>query len=501
VARREERPIDRTTAEDLLQLAYNCGPVPAQVGAVLTFGDSVPFDLAKVREVVAARIASIPRLRRRLHRLPIGCGRPIWVDDPAFDIDQHVTSIACPSPGDQQTLLDMAARLITTPLPANRPLWSATLVTGLAQRQSALILVFHHVLADGIGGLAVLGRLMDGETPRPSGPFPMSAPSRRELFTASLTSRARALTNARTALRRLVAGAVELRLLHARRAVRCSLNRPTGRDRRLMIVRADLAAVSDLAHAHGGTVNDVALTAITGALRALLLSRDEKVDTLTVSVLVSARTSPSDQQLGNRVGVIPVTLPTTGAPVARLEATARVMRSRKAAVRGASAALLGPAFRALAALHLVGWFVNRQRTVNTFVTNLRGPTDEMSFLGRPIVDIAAVSETMGNVSVGFALLSYAGTLSVTVVADPDVCPDMPLLATALQHQFDVMTGVAHAHRYPESGGHSNGRTPTDCEGLQSCQANTTCWSGSTAPWRRRTPWPGQLPRLGAERPD
>jgi diacylglycerol O-acyltransferase len=214
-----------------------------------------------------------------------------------------------------------------------------------------------------------------------------------------------------------------------------------------MVVRADLAAVSDLAHAHGGTVNDVVLTAITAALRALLLSRDENAETLTVSVPVSARASADRQQLGNRVGVIPVALPTTGVPVARLEATARIMRSRKTATRGASAALLGPAFRALATLHLVRWFINRQRNVNTFVTNLRGPTDQMSFLGKPIVDIVAVSETLGNVSVAFAVLSYAGALSVTVVADPDVCPDMTLLATELQHELDVMTGVEDTRRY------------------------------------------------------
>jgi diacylglycerol O-acyltransferase len=221
-----ESPIDRTTSEDLLQLAYGGGPLPAQVGAVLTFGDAVPLDLAEVRAVIATRITSVPRLRRRLHRVPIGCGRPIWVDDPGFDIRQHVTSVLCPSPGDQQALLEVAAGLVTTPLPDNRPLWSATLVAGLAEGRSALILVFHHVLADGIGGLAVLERLVDGVPIRPPGPFPRVAPSRRDLFTGSLAGRARAVTSWRTALRRVAAGAKELHLFRARRAVRCSLNRP-----------------------------------------------------------------------------------------------------------------------------------------------------------------------------------------------------------------------------------------------------------------------------------
>jgi diacylglycerol O-acyltransferase len=452
VTRHEDRAIDRTTAEDLLQLAYDCGPVPAQAGAVLTLGDAMPLDLAEVREVIATRITLVPRLRRRLHRVPIGCGRPIWVDDPGFDIGHHVKSVRCPSPGDQQALLDIAARLVTTPLPHNRPLWSATVVTGLTERRSALILVSHHVLADGIGGLAVLERLVDGVPLQPSSPFPRAARPRRDLFTDSLAGRARAVTNSRTALRRMVLGAKELRLIRARRAVRCSLNRPTGSSRRLIVARADLAAVNDLAHTHGGTVNDVALTAITAALRALLLSRNENVDTLTVSVPVSARTStsgqqnerPTTRQPGRRHSCHATDDRRAGRPIA---AIARIMRSRKAVARGGSAALLGPAFRALAALHLVHWFINCQRNVNTFVTNLRGPTDQMSFLGRPIIDIVAVSETLGNVSVAFALLSYAGKLSVTVVADPDLCPDMTLLATELQRELDVMTGVEGARRY------------------------------------------------------
>jgi hypothetical protein len=85
--------------------------------------------------------------------------------------------------------------------------------------------------------------------------------------------------------------------------------------------------------------------------------------------------------------------------------------------------------------------------VTAFVTNLRGPADQMSFLGKPIVDIVAVSETLGNVSIAFAVLSYAGALSVVVVADPDVCPDMTLVATELQRELDVMTGVEDTRWY------------------------------------------------------
>lgn len=122
----------------------------------------------------------------------------------------------------------------------------------------------------------------------------------------------------------------------------------------------------------------------------------------------------------------------------RLAAIARITRDHRTAAPGASAAVLGPAFRILARLGALRWFVNRQRLVSTFVTNLRGPTARLSLLGAPISGVIPVSPITGNITVAFAALSYAGTLVDTVVADPERCPDLPVLVANLQCELDTM---------------------------------------------------------------
>ncbi len=221
-------------------------------------------------------------------------------------------------------------------------------------------------------------------------------------------------------------------------APRTSLNRRTGPRRRLATVRTDLARVHDLAHAQGVTVNDVVLTAVTGALRRFLLCRGERLDEVVVSVLVAASTVGGVGP-GNRAGVMPLRLPTGGQPQERLREVAAVTRARKQGTRGASAVLLAPLFRLLAALGLLRWFIDHQRMVTTFVTNLAGPSDPVTLAGHPVIDMQAVSLTTGNVTVAFAVLSYAGTLTMTVAADPDQVGDLDVLVAALHDEFLHLT--------------------------------------------------------------
>lgn len=164
--------VDRVGPDDLMQRALDVGPLPMHVGAVLVLG--APVDLGMVRRVLGERIGAVPRMRQRLFRTPLGCGGPIWVDDVAFDIGRHVTAVECPPPGDEAALLDTAVQWYTRDLPADRPLWSATLVTGLA----------------------------DG-TPTATGAFPRPRPSRRALAADAWRSRVSALTRTLTALRTL----------------------------------------------------------------------------------------------------------------------------------------------------------------------------------------------------------------------------------------------------------------------------------------------------------
>ncbi|MBC7442855.1 MAG: DUF1298 domain-containing protein [Ramlibacter sp.] len=437
----EPNPIDRVSTDDLMSLATEHGSTPMQVGAVLMLDARHGFDPEQAARLLTRRIQNVPRLRQRLVTVPFGCGRPVWVHDPAFDLAHHLSSVPCPAPGGEQAVLDLAATLIATPLPRNRPLWSAILVTGTAgpeaagpdtpdtsdtsdtsdtpEHQAALIIVFHHVLADGIGGLAVLASLVDGAPGEPA-PAPEYAPN--EDFPRPMPS-----------ARRLVTDAARHRLQPT------SLNRPTGARRRFLSIRLELGRVHRAARAHGATVNDVVLTAIGGALHRLLGQRGERVDRFVLSVPFSERRQTNAGELGNRSGVIPIDVPGIGDPAARLETVARTTRAAKQAPPGASTALLGPMFRLLARLGLFQRFVDRQRLIHTFVTNLRGPPGPLAIFGCPITALVPLSVATGNVTVSFSVLSYAGTLTITLNADPDACPDLPALGRLLAEQIDLLT--------------------------------------------------------------
>jgi WS/DGAT/MGAT family acyltransferase len=432
--------IDRASPEDLVSLATDVGSAPMQVGAVLVLGGGTELDADLLRAAVAERVRSVPRLRQRLVPTPPGCGRPIWVDAAGFDVGDHVSSVECAAPGDEDSLLKIAAEVVGTRLPADRPLWRMTAVRGLDGDRTALIVAFHHVLADGIGGLAVLANLVDG-SPVPTGvPFPQAAPPSRVLAREALHARLAAIPRLPASLRRVRDAVVQLRPTATTHAVACSLNRPTGSRRRFLVVRARLDDVRRVAHAHGATVNDVVLAAAAAALRALLSTRGEDVDRFVMSVPVSARLHATATDLGNQVGVIPIEVPATGDATARLAAIAERTRAAKQSSRAASTALLGPVFRLLARLGIFQWFIDRQRLVHTFVTNLRGPDVRLSFLDRPIVDVIPVAVVTGNVTVSLAVLSYAGGLDITLIADPDACPDLDVLRDALQGELDGLLG-------------------------------------------------------------
>jgi WS/DGAT/MGAT family acyltransferase len=437
--------VDRASAADLMELATDIGPVPMHVGAVVVLGTGPGFSVPEAQRLLARRIRAVPRLRQRLRRAPPACGRPFWADDPAFDLRHHVRQRPCPPPADQRALLEVAAAVASERLPRSRPLWSATFVTGLAGGGTGLIIVMNHVLADGIGGLAILAQLVDqGPRPPPATPeaerFPVPAPPARALAADAWAGRARRLTDLAGGLRTIRQGLAELGGARPPRTLaRTSLNQPTGPRRRLDVIVADLTAIRELGHAHSGTVNDVILAAITGALKALLASRHEQLDLVTISVPVSARQQATGGQLGNQVGAMPVSLPAGGSLAARITQIAAITAQRKTTAHGTSAALLGPPLRLLAATRLLRRFINHQRLVHTFATNLRGPGQPLTFAGAPVQAIIPIPSTTGNVTVTFAALSYAGALLITVLSDPSRIPDVAALTAALRHELGNAT--------------------------------------------------------------
>jgi WS/DGAT/MGAT family acyltransferase len=438
--------VDRVSTDDLMSLAAERGATPMQVGAVLLLdGDGHP-DPDLVLRALARRVTAVPRLRQRLVPVPWGCGRPVWVDDPGFAVGDHLSVVPCPSPGGRNAVLGVAADLLTTRLPRDRPLWAARLVTGTGG--SALVVVLHHVLADGIGGLAVLAGLVDGAPHVPDPAFPRPVPARRRLAVDAARGRLRSAVALPAALRRLGNGAAQLGAVSGGRLARTSLDRPTGPRRRFTDVEVDLDEVRRAAHRHGATVNDVVLSAVAAALHRLLASRGELVDEFVISVPFSARRRTTADDLGNRSGVVLLRVAGTGGPAERLTALAATTRAAKRAPPGASTALLGPLFRLLAAFGLHRWFVDHQRRVHTFVSDLRGPEARLSFLGRPVTAVIPLSAPTGNVTVSFAALSYAGRLRITLAADPETCPDLSALRRILDEEVRVLTATDRCWRTP-----------------------------------------------------
>jgi len=436
--------VEPITAADLVQLATDVGPVSMNVAVVLDLAP-VPGGAELVAAEVARRLAGVPRLRQRLVTRRWG-RRPCWVHDGEFDVARHV-SITAGEPAALDPVLAAAADVVTTPLPRDRPLWRAVVVTGAPDDGVGVVVVMHHVVADGIGGLALLAEIVD-RTAEPAPPATGEALAQAERPAAPTPQRPGDPGSGQGTTRRAPAAAfaamrhARVELGGGRLAPRCSLNAPTGPGRTFARVEVDLDPIRRAARRHAATVNDALLVAVTGAMARLLTHRGQVPPAeLVVSVPISARLATTSTDLGNRVGVMPVRVPLDGPPASRLAQVARQTRTRKAGTRGASAALIGPLFRALAAIGVFRWFVDRQRLVNSFLTNLRGPAETLNLAGAPIRRIVPLTITAGNVGVAFAAFSYDGTLGVTLIADPDVVPDTQTLASALEAELhDLASG-------------------------------------------------------------
>ena len=424
-------PIERASATDRAFLAMDNGDVPEQFGVVLELDGRL--SLPRVRDLVGDRIRTVPRLRQRLVSVPFGCGGPVWVDDAGFDVGHHVREVVCRAPGDEQALVDTALEVVMSPLRRDEPLWSVVLVTALQGDRSALVVVLHHVLADGIGGLTVLAALVD---PGPEGPAvwtPRPRPAVADLLRDAVLSKAKAVTGVAGSWRLLRASMRAGGGLRPPRIAECSLMRPTGARRRVTVVRAPYDAVRAAAHRHGATTNDAVLVAVASALQQVLERRGESVDTLVVAVPVSGRRTEQPAGLGNLVSPLLVAVPTRGATAQRLATVAATVRAGKAGASGPPpVAVLGWLFRPLAAVGGYRWYINHQHRLHTLVSHVRGPVEPVSFDGRRVVSaVPLVVAESGNATVTFEVLSYAGTLTVAAVVDPDHFPDQDVLRACL----------------------------------------------------------------------
>lgn len=436
--------IERLSADDRLLLLSDAR-WPQDVGVVAVLDGARELEgsgraaVEAAREALAPGVAEFPRLRQVLRQPPRGLGGPYWTDDPSFDLANHVRVAPPLESADDAGLLAAVEQVRSRRLDPSRPLWELWVLPGLGEGRVALFVRMHHVVADGVAGVATLAALLrlgsrEGAAERLGavrGWTTTPVPSRKELFRDGLRLRVRALRGAVGAVgrpRATCASVAEVwhgirELVTGEPGPVTSLGGLVGASRRLAVVRASLADVEAVAHAEHVTVNDVLLAMVAGGVRALLSSRGEQVDELVLPILVpvSLRRGPDEEAtVGNRISQMAVNL-----PVGEVDPLERLRRISAGTARAKAVPhpSMGAVFRNRLLSALVLRLVIRRR-INLLSADIVGPRQPLSFAGAPVRDVFPLINLLGNVTLGVGAMSYAGRFDVLVVADADVHPDL-----------------------------------------------------------------------------
>lgn len=439
--------LTRLRMDELVNAWVSDRDTPFQI-ALLGVFDAGPFrqpdgavDLPRIRDELIARSRRVAGLRRRVVWTRPGEGRPVWADDPSFEPADHVETAHLPRGADLAT---WAANRIVAPLALDRPLWRALVVGEPAADRFAVIIVVHHVVADGLAGVAMAASLLDegpdvGSVPVRL-PTARALPSHAELRSdrrrevASMLRRLRFPTTDEVRRLRLVVRQIrdtsgDLRT----RTAATSLPRRVGRARRLAIVRQPLDDLKRTGHGLGVTVNDLLLGAVTGGLRELLASRGAQLEGLVLRTSVPAGAGRPGQASGMMVVELPVGEPD---PLRRLahihDRTTAVKRRLNAGGGDVTDVLRMPAPLAWLGVRWLRRFGGTR--VNLFVTDVPGPTAPLWLAGARMVEAVPVAPLVQHVGLGIAALSYAGELAVSVNADGSVA-DLGVLADGMQRSF------------------------------------------------------------------
>lgn len=425
------------------------------------------FRLDEIRSRINARLGALPRLRQRIVEVPLSAGRPVWADDPTFDIAYHVDLALVPSPGDDRAVLELVTDYYMRPLDRARPLWHLLFVTGLADGRVVLFERVHHALADGVGGVGLATVLLDVDREaKPDSTYPPLSPADPGPGAATLlveALRERALQPLRLARDGLVSAvsdplhAVELakELTSAMtsasaekwRAPDSSINQPVSAARRVTLVRSTLEEFRAIGDSHDATVNDVVLAVVTAGLRSLLLSRDEFLASdadLKCLVPVSTRDDVDATSLGNEVGGLMVSLPVgIGDPLLRLVAIVDTTQRLKDAHEDVGSVVLLAAADLLPppALRVMHQAMLHQPFVNLVITNVPGPAFPLYAMGSELLEAFPLVPIYGNLTLGVAVLSYNGALNFGVTFDPVACPDADVFVSALQAEINTLLTV------------------------------------------------------------
>jgi len=457
--------IDRLSADDrLLQQSDKAWPQDVGLILILDGGPLLDVDgrlrIDVARDAVARALPGLPRLRQVLRIPPRGLGGPFWADAPSFDLAHHVHAGPRLQIGDDAGLLGAVEQIRSHRLDPTLPLWEIWLLPGFDAGRVGMFVRMHHVVADGVAGIASLATLLrspsEDDVRAEPGWIPAPEPSRRDLLSDSLRRHAHAIGGGISTIRHPRAG---LRTVaDVRRATRqlvggepgpvSSLAGLVGPHRRLALVRTSLGQVQAVARASGATVNDVLLAMTAGGVRALLISRGEPVSQLTFPILVpvSLRRT-ADRRLGNRISQMRIQLPVGEPdPGERL----RRVTAGTAKAKAITHPPMGMVFRNRLLSAIMLRFIIRQR-INLLSADIVGPTQPLSFAGATVQDAFPLINLMGNVTLGVGAFSYPGRFDVLAVADADLYPDLDIFAAAAAAEIRLLSTLSpHQHPLPST---------------------------------------------------
>jgi diacylglycerol O-acyltransferase / wax synthase len=457
--------MDRMSSMDASFLHIEGPTNPMHIGGVSIFeGAAPPFE--RLEEMVARKLDLVPRYRQKVRFVPLGLGRPVWVDDPHFNLAYHLRHTALPAPGTDDQLRRTAARIFSQHLDRNKPLWEIWTVEGLSENRWALLSKVHHCMVDGVSATDLMSVMFeDSAAPASTDAWnPAPEPSGAELAMRTLTHRtlnpAEQLRGVRAAVRTPRASLGQARDLlgattSAARLMRplgsSSLVGPVGPHRIWSWAKVSLADVKSVRSALGGTVNDVVLTIVSAGFRDLLESRGESVDGRTVRALVpvSVRRPGERGVYNNRVSAMFAELPIGIAdPVARLDAVRAQMdglkRSKQAVAGDVLTSLSG--FAPPMLLALGGRLAARSPSlgVQTGVTNVPGPQQPLHTLGQRLLESFPFVPVIGKARISIAIFSYDGGLYFGVTGDYDSSSDIDTLTAGVERSMAELLEPAAA---------------------------------------------------------
>ena len=451
---------DRLSPQDASFLHIEDDVSHMHIASVAIFEGPHPA-FADVVAMVDRKLGLVPRYRQVVQFVPFDLGRPVWVDDPHFNIEYHLRHTALPAPGGESELRKLVGRVMSQRLDRSKPLWEIWVVEGLEDDRWAMLAKTHHAMVDGVAGTDLLAVIMDlsPEAPPPvvAAWHPRPTPSNGQLVADAVTTMlrspyeqlraarasTRALRQAVTYTKEVGQGIVAMAGV-VRQPPVSSLNGPIGPHRRYAWATTSVEEIKTVRRALGGTFNDVVLASITNGFRELLVSRGETIDRV-VRTLVPVSVRPRDASgkavgdgtFENKVSAMFAELPVNiEDPVERLHAiTAQMagLKESKQAVAGeALTSMSGFAPPMLLALGMRLATRAAQRNINTVTTNVPGPQFPLYAAGRKMIRAFPYVPLGGQIRIGIAIFSYNGDVNFGITGDYDTTSDLDVLSGGIE---------------------------------------------------------------------